>query len=99
MKRRMSEMGHNCQILVFSATMSEKEIEEQCFEWQAYNCDPYECGKDGPRDPVNFTRRVFDDRKSAFKYLDDTFGNYDQIAVRFKENGLEFWGIACEVHC
>ena len=97
--RRMSEMGHCCEILVFPATMSKQDIEKECFTWQAYNCDPYECGRDGPMDRVNFTYRSFDSRDKAFTYLDDTFGNYDQTAVRFKEDGKEFWAVACEVHC
>lgn len=92
-------MGHACSILVFPATMPKDEIQNECFEWQRCNADPYECGPEGPRDSVYWTYKTFPDRKSAEEYLDDTFGDYDQTAVRFTENGKEFWAVACEVHC
>lgn len=92
-------MGHACSILVFPVTMSKDEIQNRCYRWQSSNADLYECGPDGPREEVYWTSRTFPDRKSAEEYLDGTFGNYDQTAVRFKEDGKEFWAIACEVHC
>ena len=92
-------MGHACSILVFPATMSKDEIQDECFEWQRCNADPYECGPEGPRDRVYWSYKTFSDRKSAEEYLDGTFGDYDQTAVRFTENGKEFWAVACEVHC
>ena len=92
-------MGHACSILSFPASMTKDEIQEECYEWQRCNADPYECGPDGPRERIDWTSISFPDRESAERYLDGTFGNYDQTAVKFTEDGKVFWAIACEVHC
>lgn len=92
-------MGHACAILEFTSRKSEKTIEKECMQWQRYNSDPYECGPDGPRFKVRFTNRLFADRKSAYDYLNGTFGNYDQTAVKFKDGRKVLWAVACEVHC
>lgn len=92
-------MGHACSILMFPVSMTKDEIQEECYEWQKYNADLDECGPQGPRERIYWTSRKFSDRKSAEEYLNGTFGDYDQTAVRFTEDGKEFWAIACEVHC
>lgn len=92
-------MGHACEIIDFDSEMSEKKIEEQCMLWQLYNADLYECGPEGPRDKVKFTDLMFNSREEAHTYLDRTFGNYAQTAVRYKDGKKTKWAVACEVHC
>lgn len=92
-------MGHACSILEFSSRKSEKTIEKECMQWQLYNADLYECGPKGPRFKVKFTSKLFSNRDEAYKYLDSTFGHYDQTAVRFKDGRKTLWAVACEVHC
>ena len=95
-------MGHVCSILIFDATMSKDEITDKCFDWQFYNCDLMEYGggrgSNGPQMSLKWTSMKFDSRAKAEEYLDKTFGDYDQTAVRFTENGKEYWAVACEVH-
>lgn len=92
-------MGHLCSILEFSSRKSEKTIEKECMRWQYFNADPQERGPKGPCFKVRFTGKVFSNREDAYRYLNDTFGNYDQTAVRFKDGNKTLWAVACEVHC
>ena len=92
-------MGHCCQILEFSTRKKERTIEKECCEWQRRHCDPEECGGDGPGMRVRFTDKIFDSREKAYEYLERTFGDYDQTAVRFKDGRKMTWAVACEVHC
>ena len=79
-------MGHACQIKTFDATMSKGAIQAECDEWGNYNADLEErCGcLDGLGFPIRFTDKVFDSEKDAFEYLNGTFGNYSQTAVRYR---------------
>lgn len=54
---------------------------------------------EGPKDPINFTSRIYDTREEAYKYLNGTFGHYRQTAVRFNGEGGLWWAVACETHC
>ena len=79
-------MGHACEILTFPEKISTREISKKCGEWATYNCDLQETGGFGYEYlNVNFTTRIFDSYEEAKKYLDGTFGNYREIAVRYKE--------------
>ena len=81
-------MGHTGQILVFPESMSKKEIQTKCDLWGDHNCDLEERGwilGNGLGFPIKWTDRVFDCRDDAEEYLEHTFGNYRQTAVRFKE--------------
>lgn len=80
-------MGHACQILTFKETTSKRTIAAECTEWGDYNCDPYEHGGHcdcGGIEPY-YTNRLFDSYEEAVEYLDKTFGNYRQTAVRYKK--------------
>lgn len=93
-------MGHACEILEFDAKRSKTAIQKDCFKWQMYNADLYECGPKGPMMAVKWTSRVFKTQEEAYGYLDSTFGDYDQTAVQYKtKRGKLMWAIACEVHC
>lgn len=76
-------MGHACQILTFS-TSNKKEIEAECNEWADRNCDPLEGGHGGLPNHIDYTNKVFNSFKEAREYLFETFGNYDEKAVRYK---------------
>lgn len=79
-------MGHNCTVLTFPEKMSNKEIRKNCARWATCNCDLEERGGYGFDDfDVNFTNKIFEDYDEAEEYLEDTFGHYRQIAVRYKK--------------
>lgn len=80
-------MGHICKILTFSEKeYSNKQISVACDRWANYNCDPEESGFDsGLPFPINFTKKIFESYEDACEYLEGTYGNYKEIAVRFKE--------------
>ena len=79
-------MGHACSILTFPEKMSNKEISKKCGEWATYNCDLQERGGYGyDYLDVRFTNKIFDCYEDAEKYLNDTFGCYSEIAVRYKK--------------
>lgn len=93
-------MGHTCEILNFDGKRSKNAIQRDCFRWQLYNADLYEAGPKGPRIQVYWTNKVFETEEDAHKYLEGTFGHYDQTAVQYKtKRGKLMWAIACEVHC
>ena len=93
-------MSHACSILVFDLDMSKQKIQDICYAWQQSHADPEESGWDGPRMKVYWTSRSFQTYSDAAEYLEDTFGDYSQTAVSFKDdNGKMMWAIACEVHC
>ena len=92
-------MGHCCEILEFKTELMKSTIQNRCNRWQLYNADLYECGSKGPRFPIKWTGKIFENREEAYKYLETTFGDYDQTAVQFKEGKNYKWAIACEVHC
>ena len=79
-------MGHACEILTFPASMPTSKISAECGEWATYNCDLQERGGRGyDYLDVRFTDRVFDSFDEAEDYLNGTFGNYRQIAVKYKK--------------
>ena len=79
-------MGHACEILTFPVSMPTKKISAECGEWATYNCDLQERGGRGyDYLDVRFTDRVFNSFDDAKEYLDGTFGNYRQIAVKYKK--------------
>ena len=79
-------MGHACSILTFPEKMSTREISKKCGEWATYNCDIQERGGRGyDYLDVNFTSKVFDSYEEAENYLVDSFGNYRELAVRYKK--------------
>lgn len=77
-------MSHACQILTFE-TDDKCKIQRECDEWGSYNCDPYERGGfgGGLGFNVQFTSLVFNDYEEAEHYLEGTFGDYRQKAVRY----------------
>lgn len=79
-------MGHACQILTFPVTMSTRKISAECGEWATYNCDLQErCGRGFDYLDVRFTDKVFNSYDEAEEYLNSTFGNYREIAVKYKK--------------
>lgn len=78
-------MGHTCDILHFE-TDDKKRIQAECDRWGNREADIEERGYSlcGLGSNIRFTDRVFDDIESADEYLYGTFGNYSQIAVRYK---------------
>ena len=78
-------MGHTCAILTFEHN-DKKQIQAECDEWGNYNCDLQERGGNlyGLGSPVRFTDKCFDNLEDAENYLEKTFGDYRQIAVRYK---------------
>ena len=79
-------MGHCCQILTFPASMPTKKISKECGVWATYNCDLQERGGYGyDYLDVRFTEKVFNSYDEAREYLDGTFGDYRQIAVKYKK--------------
>lgn len=79
-------MGHCCQILTFSEKVSKKEISERCGRWATCNCDLEERGGFGYDTlDVHFTEKIFDCYEDAEQYLESTFGDYREIAVRYKK--------------
>ena len=77
-------MSHALSILTFPASMDKSKIAASCDEWGRANGDPYE-GCCGLPCPVQFTNKTFEDYDEAEKYLDSTFGNYSEIAVKFEK--------------
>lgn len=79
-------MGHARTILTFEPNDSQQKIQQKCDAWGNANADIEERGytMGGLGSPINFTRQIFENQEQAEKYLDSTFGNYRQIAVRFK---------------
>ena len=77
---------HACDILTFD-TDDKNKIQEECDTWGDYNCDPYERGgrHGGLGSNVRFTDRIFDTYEEAVDYLDKTFGDYKQTAVRYRK--------------
>lgn len=82
-------MGHACAILTFNASMDKNEIQRVCDDWGNANADLQERGYSlrGLGFPINFSKDqpIFDDYQSASEYLDKTFGDYKQTAVRYRE--------------
>lgn len=80
-------MGHACSILTFEKGETKEKIQAECDEWGSWNCDPGERGGcwGGLGGPVRFTSQVYETYEEAEKYLDTTFGNYRQTAVRYKK--------------
>jgi len=79
-------MGHACEILTFKENTNKKTIATECTRWGDMNVDPYEHGGEcdcGGISPY-YTNRMFDTYEEAEKYLESTFGNYRQTAVRYK---------------
>jgi len=79
-------MGHACEILTFPVSMSREKISKECGRWATCNCDLEErggCGYDSL--DVKFTYETFDTYDEAEKYLEGTFGNYREIAVKYKK--------------
>ena len=79
-------MGHICQILTFKEkNYTKSRIQAECDDWGNCNADFEERGcLAGLGSLVNFTSRIFETQKQAEDYLESTFGNYRQIAVRYK---------------
>ena len=79
-------MGHICECLSFSTKTSRNIIQAKCDDWGNYNCDLEERGGSlyGLGSAIRFTDRVYDSREDAERYLNSTFGNYNQTAVRYK---------------
>lgn len=79
-------MSHACEILVFDEKLPKSRIQAGCDAWGDRHADLKERG--GPGDglgfPVRFTDKVFNTEEEACSYLEHTFGDYKQIAVRFK---------------
>lgn len=75
-------MTHVCDILTFDASMSKNDIIAECNEWSMSNAH----WNEGyfPIKP-NFTGKVFRDFESAVECLNDSFGNYGQLAVQYME--------------
>lgn len=94
-------MGHACSILRFPSDTPKSDIQKECDRWANYNCDPYESGLDsGLPYNIKYTLLVFDTQEKADEYLNDSFGDYKETAVKyFDKEGKLWWGIACEVHC
>ncbi len=79
-------MGHACSILTFPASMKMQEIQRRCDDWGNANADLQERGYslNGLGYPVHLKSLVFETRDEAEDYLEKTFGNYNQIAVKYK---------------
>ncbi len=79
-------MGHACEILTFDGKESKAVIQAKCDEWGDYNCDLRERGGfgGGLGHRISFTEKIFDNYRDAEKYLNGTFGNYAQTAVRYR---------------
>ncbi len=80
-------MGHATTILTFGPEYSLKQIQSECDEWGDHNCDLGERNwrmGGGLSFPIRFTQKLFETESDAREYLSETFGNYDEIAVRFK---------------
>ena len=93
-------MGHDCRIIHFNPNTCQDSIQQYCYDWQRAHADLEECGYDGPRLSVSWTKKQFQTKDEADEYLEDTFGGYDQTAVQYKdEDGQLCWAVACEVHC
>ena len=79
-------MGHACTILTFPEKISKYEITKRCGRWATCNCDLEERGGFGyDYLDIRFTDKVFDSYDEASEYLEGTFGNYREIAVRYKQ--------------
>lgn len=79
-------MGHCCDILTFPASMSTRKISKECGVWATNNCDLEETGGYGyDYLDVKFTDKVFNSYDEASEYLEGTFGDYRQIAVKYKK--------------
>lgn len=76
-------MGHCCSILTFDGATSKAEMQAELNDWIYNNYDRLEgpC----PSFAINWSRegKIFDGYKAAEDYLDGTFGNYDQYAVKY----------------
>lgn len=79
-------MSHACEILTFDASYTKANIVAECDEWGEYNCDIEERGGTGRGlgFPIKWTDRIFDTKEEAYEYLERTFGNYNQTAVKYK---------------
>lgn len=80
-------MGHACEILTFrEKDYTKKQIQAECDDWGSYNADAYERGyfNGGLGCNVRFTDKVFNSEAEAEEYLEGTFGNYSEMAVRYK---------------
>ena len=78
-------MGHCCQILTFSDRESKTNISRQCGTWADRNCDHEENPSGYEYLDVRFTDLMFESFDDASSYLEGTFGNYRQIAVRYRK--------------
>ena len=79
-------MGHACEILTFDVSCSKADIQTECDEWGEYNCDIQERGGSGQGlgFSIRWTDKIFDTREEAFEYLEGTFGDYRETAVKYK---------------
>lgn len=79
-------MGHACCVLTFEPSDTKEKIRSECDDWANANVDHGEvgwgyCGLDR----IKWTDLVFDNEKLAREYLNNTFGRYDETAVRFRK--------------
>lgn len=81
-------MGHTCAVLTFDEKKyTKKQIQNQCDDWGNANADLQERNYSlrGLGYPIKFTEIIFDSYDEACNYLQGTFGNYKQTAVRYKQ--------------
>lgn len=81
-------MGHACEVLTFRPKDTKQEIEAICDTWGDHNCDLEERGWNmgcGLGTPIRWKSDIYESEAAAREYLDSTFGNYRQTAVRFKK--------------
>ena len=78
-------MGHICAILTFPADTPKQKIQDRCDRWGSANADQEVRGYTGGGlgFPIRFTERLFENREKAEEYLEGTYGDYRQIAVRY----------------
>lgn len=75
-------MGHITSILTFPADAPKSKISYECDEWARAN-GSYEEGCRSLPYPIRFTNRTFSSYEEAEEYLEKTFGNYSEIAVKY----------------
>ena len=81
-------MSHACQILTFDVDMDKDAIQQHCDEWANSHCDPYEHGGAfcGLPTMIQFMRgKVYDNLEDARDFLNQSFGSYKELAVRYME--------------
>ena len=76
-------MGHIVSILTFPEKTGKKEIAYECDEWARAN-GSYKEGCRGLPFPIKFVNRTYKCYEDAERYLEGTYGNYSEIAVKFE---------------